>query len=201
MATRRPCRGATPRTGDGARSRSAAARSARVRRRRRILLGIGGALVVVVLAFVLWYELESHALGPPGRRSSSRCTRASRPSTVIDALSQQHVIGSSLAFQISEVVHGTPTVAAGELRPAPEPDLLRGARPSWRPARTSTRSNVRPGFTLSEVAQEVDSLPGHAAGEFAKAAASGAVHSTFSPPGSNNLEGMLGTGHLPRPPR
>ena len=37
-----------------------------MRRRRRILLGIGGALVVIVLAFVLWYELESHALGPAG---------------------------------------------------------------------------------------------------------------------------------------
>ena len=55
--------------------------------------------------------------------------------------------------------------------------------------------DVRPGFTLSEVAQQVDSLPGHAGGGFARAAASGAVHSMFSPPGSNNLEGMLGTGN------
>ena len=54
--------------------------------------------------------------------------------------------------------------------------------------------DVRPGFTLSEVAAEVDGLPGHAPGGFEKAAASGAVHSTFSPPGSDNLEGMLGTG-------
>ena len=42
------------------------ARSARVRRRRRIVAGVGGALVVLVLAFVLWYELEAHALGPLG---------------------------------------------------------------------------------------------------------------------------------------
>ena len=54
--------------------------------------------------------------------------------------------------------------------------------------------NVRPGFTLSEVAQEVDSVPGHSAGGFEKVAASGAVHSAVSPPGSDNLEGMLGTG-------
>jgi len=40
----------------------------------------------------------------------------------------------------------------------------------------------------------VDSIPGHAEGGFAAAAGSGAVHSDFSPPGSNNLEGMLGTG-------
>ncbi|HXY26876.1 MAG TPA: hypothetical protein VEH82_01175, partial [Acidimicrobiales bacterium] len=43
-----------------------AARAARVRRRRRWLAGIAGALLVVVLAFVLWYEVESHALGPEG---------------------------------------------------------------------------------------------------------------------------------------
>ena len=54
--------------------------------------------------------------------------------------------------------------------------------------------DVRPGFTLSEVAAQVDSLPGHAPGGFETAAASGAVHSVFSPPGSNDLEGMLGTG-------
>jgi UPF0755 protein len=54
--------------------------------------------------------------------------------------------------------------------------------------------NVRPGFTLSEVAQEVDSVPGHSTGGFEKTAASGVVHSSVSPPGSDNLEGMLGTG-------
>ena len=40
----------------------------------------------------------------------------------------------------------------------------------------------------------MDGIPGHAQGGFAAAASSGAVHSVFSPPGSNNLEGMLGTG-------
>ena len=45
----------------------------------------------------------------------------------------------------------------------------------------------------------MDSVPGHAQGGFASAA-SGAVHSAFSPPGSDNLEGLLGTG-LPGPAR
>ena len=48
--------------------RRRAARAARVRRRRRVLAGVGGGLLVLVLAFVLWYELESHALGPQGRQ-------------------------------------------------------------------------------------------------------------------------------------
>jgi UPF0755 protein len=170
-----------------------AARSAQVRRRRRILLGIGGALVVIVLAFVLWYEVESHAIGSPGPQVVVTVHQGESTNSVISALSQKGVIGSSLAFQISDVVHGTPTVLPGSY--ALHQNLsfsdvrqLLAAGPNIYPV------NVRPGFTLSEVAQEVDSVPGHSAGDFEKAAASGAVHSSVSPPASDNLEGMLGTG-------
>ena len=37
-------------------------------RRRRILALVGGVVLVVVLAFAFWYELEAHALGPEGQR-------------------------------------------------------------------------------------------------------------------------------------
>ena len=40
----------------------------------------------------------------------------------------------------------------------------------------------------------MDSVPGHSEGGFAKAEASGAVHSTITATDPNNLEGMLGTG-------
>ena len=170
-----------------------AARSARVRRRRRILAAVGGGLLVLVLAFVLWYELESHALGPEGPQVVVTVHEGESTNAVIDALSQHGVIGNSLAFQISEVIHGTPTVLPGSYAihqnlAFSEVRVLLAAGPNIYPVK------VRPGFTLSEVAQEVDSLPGHAGGGFEKTAASGAVHSAFSPPGSNNLEGMLGTG-------
>jgi UPF0755 protein len=182
-------------TDDEPASRTArrAARSARVRRRRRILLGIGGALVVIVLAFALWYELESHALGPPGPQVVVTVHQGESTSSVVKALSQQHVIGSSLAYQISEVVHGTPTVLPGSYAmhqnlAFSEVRQLLAAGPNIYPV------NVRPGFTLSEVAQEVDSLPGHTGGGFEKTAASGAVHSTITATDPNNLEGMLGVG-------
>ncbi len=175
------------------RSGRRAARSARVRKRRRILLGIGGTLVVIVLAFVLWYELESHALGPPGRQVVITVHQGESTSAVVDALSRQGVIGSSLAYQISEVVHGSPTVLPGSYAmhqnlAFSEVRQVLAAGPNIYPV------NVRPGFTLSEVAQEVDSLPGHASGEFQKVAASGAVHSTITATDPNNLEGMLGVG-------
>ena len=170
-----------------------AARSARVRRRHRILAGIGGGLLVLVLAFVIWYELEAHALGPSGPQVVVTVHEGESTDAIVDALNQQHVIGSSLAFQISEVFHGTPSVLPGSYAlhqnlAFSQVRAILAAGPNIYPV------DVRPGFTLSEVAQQVDSLPGHAGGGFEKTAASGAVHSMFSPPGSNNLEGMLGTG-------
>ncbi len=175
------------------RTQRRAARAARVRRRRRVVAAVGGGLLVVVLAFVFWYELESHALGPAGRQVVVTVHQGESTGAIVDALSRQHVIGSSLAFRVSEVVHGMPTVLPGSYAlhqnlAFSEVRVLLAAGPNIYPV------DVRPGFTLSEVAQEVDSLPGHAGGGFEKTAASGAVHSVFSPPGSDNLEGMLGTG-------
>jgi UPF0755 protein len=182
-------------TEDDTESRSArrAARSARVRRRRRILLGIGGGLLVIVLGFVLWYELEAHALGAPGSQVVVTVHQGESTDSIVDALSQQHVIGSSLAFQVSEVFHGTPSVLPGSYAmhknlAFSEVRTLLAAGPNIYPV------DVRPGFTFSEVAQQVDSVPGHAAGGFAKAEESGAVHSTIAATDPNNLEGMLGTG-------
>ena len=53
---------------------------------------------------------------------------------------------------------------------------------------------VDAGLTLHEVAIRVGQLPGHSAGKFEQLARSGSVPSTFSPAGSHNLEGLLGTG-------
>jgi UPF0755 protein len=113
--------------------------------------------------------------------------------SIIGSLSQQGVIGSSLAFRISDIFHGTPTVLPGSYalhqnQSFSEVRALLAAGPNIFPV------DVRPGFTLSEVGAQVDSIPGHKSGGFQAAASSGAVHSAFSPPGSNDLEGMLGTG-------
>jgi len=170
-----------------------AERAARARRNRRIVAVVGGALLVVVLGFTLWYQLESHALGPEGKQVVITVGPGEAADSVVNALSEKGVIGSSLAFRISDFFHGTPTVLPGsyalhENQTFAEVRAILAAGPNIYPV------DVRPGFTLSEVAARVDSIPGHAQGGFASAAGSGAVHSAFSPPGSNNLEGMLGTG-------
>jgi len=158
-----------------------------------VAAAIGGALLLLLLAFTLWYELESHALGPEGPQVVVTVHEGESADSVISSLSQQHVIGSSLAFQVSDIFHGTPTVVPGSYalhqnQTFAEVRAILAAGPNIYPV------DVRPGFTVSEVAAQVDSLPGHAEGGFTSAARSGAVHSVFSPPGSNDLEGMLGTG-------
>jgi UPF0755 protein len=168
-------------------------RSARVRRRRRIVGGVAGALLVIVLAFTLWYELEAHALGPSGRQVVITVHQGESTDAVVDALSQQGVIGSSLAFRVSDFIHGAPSALPGSYalhqnQTFSEVRTILAAGPNIYPV------DVLPGYTLNEVAEQVDSVPGHTEGGFKAAAASGAVHSEFSPPGSNNLEGMLGTG-------
>jgi UPF0755 protein len=170
-----------------------ARRQAQVRRQRRLVALVGAALLVVVLGFVLWYELESNALGPPGKQVIVTVKPGESTGSVISALSDEGVIGSSLAFRISDVFHGSPTVQAGSYamhqnQTFAEVRALLAAGPNIYPV------DVRPGNTLSEVATQVSAIPGHTATSFENTAASGVVHSIFSPPGSNDLEGMLGVG-------
>lgn len=164
----------------------------RARRRRHVALVVG-PLVVVLLAVVLWYELESHALGSAGPREIITVHDGESVGAVVAALAAHHVIGSSLAFRISDLVHGTPTLVPGEYQ-LHQNETFAQVRAILNGGPNIAAVTVDPGLTLSEVAQRVDGLLGHGGASFARTAASGVVHSTFSPPGSNNLEGMLGTG-------
>jgi UPF0755 protein len=163
------------------------------RKPRRLLLSIVGALVLIVVAFVAWYEVEIHSSGPLGSREVIEIQSGDSVGSVVGKLSADHVIGSSLAFRIYDVLHGSPTLVPGHyaLR---QNQSISGVRAILDGGPNVLAVTVNSGLTLHEVAQRVDDLPGHAVGDFARIAASGAVHSTFSPPGSNNLEGMLGTG-------
>jgi UPF0755 protein len=167
---------------------------ARIRlRRRRIVAAVCGAVVVIVLGFVLWYELESHALGPEGRREVVQVTSGESVSAVASQLAARHVIGSSLAFRIYDLVHGSPTIDPGiyllhQNQTFGQVHAILAGGPNIYVV------SVSRGLTLQEVATRVDDLPGHGGSSFVRVADSGAVHSVFSPAGSNNLEGMLGTG-------
>ena len=129
------------------------------------MAAVAGALLVLVLAFTLWYELESHALGPEGPQVVVTVHEGESTSSVISSLGQQHVIGSSLAFRISDFFHGTPAVLPGSYalhqnQTFAEVRAILDAGPNIYPV------DVRPGSRSREVASQVDSLPGHAPGAF-----------------------------------
>jgi UPF0755 protein len=181
------------RQGESSRAAGRAGRRQHKQRRRRILTGVGGVVLVIILAFVFWYEVNSHALGSPGQREVVQVQPGESLGAIASSLASHHVIASTLAFRISNVVHGSPTVISGdyELR---QNETYAQVRAILSAGPNIYEVTIHSGLTLSEVAAQVDGLPGHADGAFAQAAASGAVHSEFSPAGSNNLEGMLGTG-------
>ena len=162
-------------------------------RRRRILTLVGGVVLVVVLAFAFWYELESHALGPQGRREVVQVTAGESMDSIAAQLSAHHVIGSSLAFRLFDLVHGSPTVLPGYYALHGN-ETFAQVRAALAAGPNIDAVTVQRGLTLAEVATRVDGLQGHADGGFARAATSGAVRSEFSPAGSDDLEGLLGTG-------
>ena len=170
-----------------------ATRAATVRRRRRILFGVGVALVVLVLAFVLWYELESHAFGPPGPQVVVTVHQGESTDAVVNALSQHGVIGSALAFQISEIVHGTPTscpasYALHQNQPFSDVRQLLAAGPNIYPVDVRPWLHpVRGGRKRWTASRPCDRELREGGGERRRALESRRA-------GPNNLEGMLGDG-------
>jgi UPF0755 protein len=162
-------------------------------RLRLAVLGGLALLVVIIAAFVLWYELNNNALGPAGAPEVVQVKAGESASALTSDLAAHKVIASTLAFRLADVIHGTPTILPGSYEfhqnmAYSEVKALLNGGPN-----VSTLSVV-PGQTVREIANHVDALPGHGTESFDKVANSGAVHSKFSPAGSNDLEGMLGSG-------
>ena len=159
-----------------------------------MLWGILGAIVVIVLGFVFWFELQSHALGSAGKAEIVQISSGETVSSVATQLSDQQVIGSTLAFRLYNVVHSSPSLTPGSYLFHQNQTFGQVAHDfGWR-AEYRLGSRWMPGLTLREVAVRVGQLPGHSASTFEQLAVSGSVTSTLSPSGSHNLEGLLGTG-------
>jgi UPF0755 protein len=175
------------------RTRRVAVRRKRKRvRRRRILVG-AAALLAVVVGFVAWYEIESRPLGAAGPRVTIHVTPGESDSAIVNTLVAHGVLPDWQSFDVFEFFHGTPVVIPGyysirqnQSFAAVNAELAAG--PNIQPV------HVRPGYTMAEIASAVGTAHGHTIASFTQALKSGAVTSPWDPPGSTQLEGLVGIG-------
>ena len=164
------------------------------RRRRRLGVAVVFAVVVgVVIGGVVWYEGAVNE-GPAGAAVIVEVPAGSSVSAVTADLVRRGVVGSGLAFRIFLTLHGTPTVVAGryELRRhqgfGAVRDRLAGGPDVF-------AVSVIPGTTVAELSTTVtNDVARFSSASFLGAVTSGTVHSPWQPPGSDNLDGLLGTG-------
>jgi UPF0755 protein len=154
------------------------------------LVGMG-AFVAMLLAFVGWYEAESH--GSPGRAVVVDIRSGESLAAVGSSLERVRVVGSALALRIWFFFHGAPVVRPGfyELR-AGEPFAALAAR--LRQGPNVAVLDVPPGADLAEIAAAIGRIPGHDGPSFLALATSGAIRAPFEPPGVRTLEGLLAPG-------
>ena len=160
-------------------------------RRRRIVVTTLGVLLLALVGFLAWYELQANPLGGRGAPVAVEVSRGEPAGSVVEELAQKGVISSTFAFRLSDLVHGTPSVLPG--------GYLLHQNSSFSTVRAVLAGGpnievvtVRPGLTLREVAEEVGQLPGYDGAQFLAVARSGAVRSPWEPAGTENLEGLLG---------
>ena len=164
------------------------------RRRRRTVLG---ALVLVVLGVVVggivWFDGQVSP-GPAGPAVMVTVADGASVSSVTADLAREEVVGSSLAFRIYLILHGTPIVRSGLYRMHRNQGFA-SVRAALAAGPNVFAVTVLPGTTVAEVASAVGKeAPGHRRSAFLAEARSGREQSPYQPPGSGNLEGLLGPG-------
>ncbi|MDQ1394774.1 MAG: hypothetical protein QOG64_33 [Acidimicrobiaceae bacterium] len=168
----------------------------RRRSRRRVFLVAGAVLVVLALLVGgLGYSYVNHQVHPsggPGPQVQVTIPQGASTSTIAKILKRNGVIDSSTVFSWYVRFESDATFLAGDytLRKH-EPYREVVSTLSKAVAVAPDRITIPEGFTLAQIAARVGKLPGRSAQKFLDVAATGQIRSQFSPPGSNNLEGLL----------
>ena len=166
-------------------------RPRRRRRLRTVLGGLGLVIVGLVVWGVLWYQGEVSP-GPAGPAVIVTIPDGASVSAVTADLARQGVVGSSLAFRIYLVLHGTPTVLAGRYQLHRQQGFA-SVRAALAAQPNVFAVPVLAGTTVSEVATSVGKdVPHHSRSGFLAAAQ--AARSPWQAAGSDNLDGLLGPG-------
>lgn len=155
--------------------------------------------VVAVLGLVTlfggywWVSSEASASGPPGPQVIVSVPLGSGVGTLAATLEQRGVIRSAVAFRIWMLLHGDLGVTTGEYA-FRKNDGFAAVESLLSAGPNVFTLNIPVGYTVSEVARQVDQLPGRTRGAFQTLATSGTLRSPWQPTGSQNLDGLLGTG-------
>jgi UPF0755 protein len=159
----------------------------------RRLVVLAGVIVLAVIGLGAWYWVEAHPFGKPGKAVEVVVHPDESESAVLGQLTKQGVIGSSMAFGLSDLIHGSQTVPAGEYSLHTNSSFA-SVRAAFDTGPNVTALQVLPGQTLSEVADSLTAVSPQFAGQFLKEAKTGAVSSTFQSAAGTSLEGLIGTG-------
>lgn len=152
-----------------------------------------GFLLLCAVGTFLWYWVESHPLGGQGRSVVVRVNEGESVGQVYSSLAARGIIGSSLAFRISDLIHGAPLVRIGAYDFKVNSSFSE-VRSLFNNGPNIFFVTVYPGFTVGEVASEVGNIPGHSESAFMADSKSYVSHSPFGQGTSGGLEGLLGTG-------
>jgi UPF0755 protein len=151
------------------------------------------AVVIVVLAGVAWYEIEANPFGGQGRAIVVEVRTGQSTASVAAELAARGVVESALAFRLSMLIPGSPTIEPG--------GYLFHERSSFSSAKSVLSAgpdvftlDVQAGETLTEVEMEVENLPGTISRSFVEAVRDKTVRSPYSPQGGDSLEGLIGVG-------
>jgi UPF0755 protein len=176
--------------------RSRRRRPRRIRRRRgRFTAVIVGVVLVPFLVLgsgVTWFlwELDTH--GKPGHEIAVQIQSGWGVPRIGEELTRDHVIGSSLVFNIYARFNGDNRFQAGTY------DLHTGlgVRDAVAALKRGPRINyqvlkITPGLWLQQIATRVGRLRPRSATVFLQATRNNSVRSQFEPEGVTNLEGLV----------
>ena len=161
-------------------------------RGRRVLLGALIAVLFLAGLAAFWVQRQIDPPGPTGEEISVTIPKGSSTARIAAILDQKGVIKSATAFRYYLRATNAKPFEAGDYtlrKNQPFGDVVSTLRKGGEVA--FDRITIPEGKTLKEIAALVGKLPGRSAQRFLDIAASGQVRSAYSPPGSNNLEGLL----------
>ena len=164
------------------------------RKRRRWLRPLLVLVGLLVIAVVILGVYLNRQINPSSTGADVQLTVPKGASTadIAKLLERNDVIDNATVFRLYVRVKGVGQFQAGDYtlrRHQPYGQIVATMRKGAEV--TIDRITIPEGFTLEQIAGRVGRLPGRSSERFLQLAGSGAVRSQFSPPGNNNLEGLL----------